>query len=131
MGTAFAEYGIESAFGSHNKDEAFIFSGHLCAQINYAPGTTNDWIIKGPLTIPDMFPFLKGTVFESRVDAAFEATAKYEAYLFKDDKYALINYSSAGHLISNIKLITNGFHGLKNTIFGSGFDAAFASHRTI
>ncbi|KAL7175759.1 hypothetical protein ACSBR2_029365 [Camellia fascicularis] len=38
-GTAFAEHEIDSAFGSHNEDEAFIFSGNLCAQINYAPGT--------------------------------------------------------------------------------------------
>ncbi|KAF5958575.1 hypothetical protein HYC85_005800 [Camellia sinensis] len=46
-GTAFAEHGIDCAFGSHNENEAFIFSGNLCAQINYAPGTTNDKIIKG------------------------------------------------------------------------------------
>ncbi|KAK9939205.1 hypothetical protein M0R45_015911 [Rubus argutus] len=129
-GTAFAEYGIDCAFGSHNNNEAFIFSGQLCAQINFAPGTTNDWIIKGPLTIREMFPFLVGTVFESGVDAAFEARARNEAYLFKDNQYALINYNS-GNLISHAnKLITDGFHSLRNTIFADGFDAAFASHRT-
>ncbi|KAK9941184.1 hypothetical protein M0R45_017803 [Rubus argutus] len=130
LGTAFAEHGIDCAFGSHNQDEAFIFSGNLCAQINFAPHTSNDKIIKGPMTIRGMFPFLKGIVFESGVDAAFESSKTYEAYLFKGDKYALINYGSAGRLISNVKLITDGYHGLKNTIFASGFDAAFASHRT-
>ncbi|KAF5952132.1 hypothetical protein HYC85_010076 [Camellia sinensis] len=128
-GTAFAEYGIDCAFGSHNRDEAFIFSGNLCAQINYAPGTTNDKIIKGPMTITAMFPFFKGTVFKNGVDAAFEATTEYEAYLFKDNQYALINYGSNSHRIA-IRTITQGFASLKNTMFESGIDAAFASHRT-
>ncbi|KAH7833526.1 hypothetical protein Vadar_007174 [Vaccinium darrowii] len=129
-GTAFAEHGIDSAFGSHCKDEAFIFSGNLCAQINYAPGTTNDKIIKGPMTITAMFPLFKGTVFESGVDAAFEATNKGEAYLFKDNQYALINYSSDDSKPIEVHGITQGFPSLKNTIFESGIDAAFASHRT-
>ncbi|KAF7145291.1 hypothetical protein RHSIM_Rhsim04G0165600 [Rhododendron simsii] len=128
-GTAFAEHGIDSAFGSHYGDEAFIFSGNLCAQINYAPRTTNDKIIKGPMTITAMFPLFKGTVFESGVDAAFEATNKGEAYLFRDNQYALINYSSDSKLIE-VRPITQGFPSLENTIFESGIDAAFASHRT-
>ncbi|KAI8560650.1 hypothetical protein RHMOL_Rhmol04G0274200 [Rhododendron molle] len=128
-GTAFAEHGIDSAFGSRYGDEAFIFSGNLCAQINYAPGTTNDKIIKGPMTINAMFPLFKGTVFENGVDAAFEATNKGEAYLFKDNQYALTNYSSDSKPIE-VRRITQGFPSLKSTIFESGIDAAFASHRT-
>ncbi|KAL7221380.1 hypothetical protein ACSBR1_023355 [Camellia fascicularis] len=128
-GTAFAEHGIDCAFGSHNENEAFIFSGNLCAQINYAPGTTNDKIIKGPMTITAMFPFFKGTVFESSVDAAFESTKRYEAYLFKDNQYAHINYGSDSHLFV-IRLITQGFPSLKKTIFENGIDAALASHKT-
>ncbi|KAI8556690.1 hypothetical protein RHMOL_Rhmol05G0273400 [Rhododendron molle] len=128
-GTAFAEHGIDCAFGSHYGDEAFIFSGNLCAQIQYTPGRTNDKIIKGPMTITAMFPLFKGTMFESGVDAAFEATNKGEAYLFKDNQYALINYSSDSKLIE-VRRITQGFPSLKTTIFESGIDAAFASHRT-
>ncbi|CAK9162019.1 unnamed protein product [Ilex paraguariensis] len=128
-GTAFAEPGIDCAFGSHHMDQAFIFSGNLCAQINYAPHTTNDRIIKGPMTITAMFPFFKGTVFENGVDAAFESTKNYEAYLFKDNQYALINYDYDSHLIS-IDLINRGFPSLKNTYFESGIDAAFALHNT-
>ncbi|CAK9150968.1 unnamed protein product [Ilex paraguariensis] len=127
--TAFAEHGIDCAFGSHHGDEALIFSSNLCAHINYTPHATNDKIIRGPMTITAMFPFFKGTAFESSVDAAFEATTKYEAYLFKDNQYALINYGSNSRLIA-IRLIANGFPRLKNTIFKSGIDAAFASHRT-
>ncbi|XP_073112840.1 albumin-2-like [Elaeis guineensis] len=125
---AFAEYGIDCAFGSHDGSEAFVFSMNLCAQISYTPGTTNDKISKGPMTIAAMFPFFKRTVFESGVDAAFESTTSYEAYLFKGNQYALINYGSDSHLIA-IRLITQGFPSLKNTIFESGIDAAFASHR--
>ncbi|CAK9151983.1 unnamed protein product, partial [Ilex paraguariensis] len=128
-GTAFAEPGIDCAFGSHHKDQAFIFSKNLCAQINYAPHSANDRIIKGPMTITAMFPFFKGTVFENGVDAAFESTKDYEAYLFKDNQYALINYDYDSHLIST-RLINRGFPSLKNTIFESGIDAAFALHKT-
>ncbi|XP_028116930.1 albumin-2-like [Camellia sinensis] len=120
---------LDCAFGSHNSDEAFIFSGNLCAQINYAPDTKNDKIIKGPMTITAMFPFLKETVFKNDVDAAFEATTSYEAYLFKDNHYALINYGFNSHLIA-VRTITQGFASLRNTMFESGIDAAFASHRT-
>lgn len=127
-GTAFAEYGIDCAFGSHYKNEAFIFSGKLSARINFAPGTTYDWIIKGPMTIAEMFPFFKSTVFESGVDAAFEASATDEAYLFRGNQYALINYVVPSQIA--VRPITQGFASLKDTIFESGIDAAFASHRT-
>ncbi|KAF3454482.1 hypothetical protein FNV43_RR04929 [Rhamnella rubrinervis] len=127
--TAFGEYGIDCAFGSHDKNEAYIFSGNLCALINYAPGTTNDWIIKGPMTIASMFPFFKDTVFEDGIDAAFEATAKYEAYLFRGNRYALINYHGSSARVIAIRLITEGFGGLRGTIFKDGIEAAFASHR--
>ncbi|XP_058211491.1 putative disease resistance protein At4g10780 [Rhododendron vialii] len=126
--TAFADPGIDCAFGSHHGDEAFIFSGNLCARINYAPGTTNDKIIQGPMTIIQMFPFFKGTVFESGIDSAFESTVLDEAYLFKGNQYALINYNDP-HLIA-IRHITEGFVSLKDTIFESGIEAAFASHYT-
>ncbi|CAK9167284.1 unnamed protein product [Ilex paraguariensis] len=99
-GTAFAERGIDCAFGSHHKDQAFIFSENLCAQINYAPHIANNKIIKGPTTIATMFPFFTKKVFESGVDAAFESTKKYEAYLFKGDQRALINYDYDSHLIA-------------------------------
>ncbi|XP_062017418.1 uncharacterized protein LOC133733796 [Rosa rugosa] len=128
-GTVFAEHGIDSAFGSHDRDEAFIFSGNLSAHINFAPHTTNDKIIKGPISISDMFPFLRNTVFESGIDAAFESTTKYEAYLFKDDKYALINYGSCTARLIHVKPIRDGYPSLKNTIFASGIEAALASHR--
>ncbi|PRQ35114.1 putative Hemopexin-like domain-containing protein [Rosa chinensis] len=96
----------------------------------FTPGTTNDKIIKGPMTISAMFPFFKGTVFESGIDAAFESTKKYEAYLFRDKKYAHINYGSGSAHLIHLQLITDGFHGLRNTIFASGIEAAFASHKT-
>lgn len=127
--TAFGEYGIDCAFGSHDKTEVYIFSGNLCALINYAPGTTNDWIIQGPMTIASMFPFFKDTVFEDGIDAAFEATAKSEAYLFRGNQYALINYDGSSARVIAIRLITEGFGSLRGTIFKDGIEAAFASHR--
>ncbi|OWM63224.1 albumin-2-like [Punica granatum] len=120
--------GIDCAFGSHYRNEAFIFKGDLCAVVNYAPHTTNDWIVKGPMTIASMFPFLRGTVFEKGIDAAFESSRESEAYLFRSDQYARINYGSSPHLIT-MRLIAQGFPTLRNTIFEHGIEAAFASHR--
>ncbi|KAL6012367.1 hypothetical protein ACLOJK_002854 [Asimina triloba] len=98
-GTAFAEYGVDCAFASHDENEAFLFYGNLCAQMNDADGQTifnifgsGYYTIKGPKTIAAMFPMLKGTVFEDGVDAAFESTTRYQAYLFKDENYAMIRY---------------------------------------
>ncbi|KAJ0842432.1 putative Hemopexin-like domain superfamily [Helianthus annuus] len=127
-GTAFAEHGIDCAFTTHYGNECFIFSGNLCAKIDYAPGTKNDKILKGPMSIFKMFSFLKGTVFETGVDAAFESSTKDEAYLFKGNQYALINYSDNKPKLFHIKDIGEGYPSLKGTIFDKGIDAAFASH---
>ncbi|KAM3393626.1 hypothetical protein ACQJBY_014388 [Aegilops geniculata] len=126
-GTAFGEYGIDCAFDIHHGNEAFIFSGNLCAHIDYAPGTTNDRIINGPMTITAMFPFFNRTVFANSIDCAFTSTVRHEAYLFKGDTYANINYYSKTCIA--ILKITDGFYSLRNTIFQSGIQAAFASHR--
>ncbi|TKY58267.1 Albumin-2 protein [Spatholobus suberectus] len=137
MDTPFGEQGIDCAFGTDYytgfpfytaKTEAFIFAGNLCAYIDYAPGTTDDKIISGPMTIVDMFPFFKNTVFENGIDAAINATNSHEVYLFSGDNYALINYDSKK--IINVQVISEGFPSLQGTIFASDIDAAFASHRT-
>lgn len=130
VGTAFAEYGIDAAFGCHDGDEAMIFSGNLCARINYAPGTTDDWIVEGPKTITQMFPFFQGTNFEQGIDAAFESTRHGEAYLFKGSEYALIHYSSEhGRTLVAIRPIADGFPCLRGCEFERDIQAAFASHR--
>ncbi|KAJ9564298.1 hypothetical protein OSB04_000264 [Centaurea solstitialis] len=46
-GTTFGEHGIDCAFTTHYDNECFIFSGNLCAKIDYAPGTIN-LVIKMP-----------------------------------------------------------------------------------
>ncbi|XP_059623345.1 uncharacterized protein LOC132266483 [Cornus florida] len=121
---------IECAFNSNNKkEEAFLFTTDQCLHINYAPGTTNDYIIKGPMSIGDFFPSLRDTIFASGIDAAFTASAKNEVYLFRSNIYALINFVS-GDIIQGPKKITDSFYSLKNTIFENGIDAAFASSKS-
>ena len=116
-GTTFGENGIDCAFDTDDGTKAFIFTSNLCAYIDYAPGTTNDKILKGPMTIAAMFPFFKRKVFEKGIDSAFKSSVKNEAYLFKGNQYARINYSPNNpHLIA-IRTITEGFYSLKNTIF--------------
>ncbi|KAK2434056.1 hypothetical protein QL285_019245 [Trifolium repens] len=127
IGTPFAESGIDCAFDTDD-NEAFIFSTKRCALINYAPRTTNDKILEGPVKIKHKFPFLENTVFARGIDAAFKSSISKEAYLFKGDTYALINYDS--NKLIHVQKITDGFHGLRGTVFASGIDAAFASHRS-
>ncbi|KAF7106024.1 hypothetical protein CFC21_106789 [Triticum aestivum] len=126
VGTAFAEYGIDASFGSHSSVEAIIFSGNLCARINFAPKTTGGYIVEGITTIRQMFPFFRGTVFEKGIDAAFESTVTGEAYLFKGSNYALINYYKK-ELIA-ITPIAVGFQCLRDSEFEGDIGAAFASH---
>lgn len=125
--TPFGEHGIDCAFDT-DKTQAYIFSANLCALIDYAPGTTNDKILSGPMKITDMFPFFKDTVFERGLDAAFRAHSSNEAYLFRGGQYALINYSSKR--LIHIETIRHGFPSLIGTVFENGLEAAFASHGT-
>ncbi|CAL5185095.1 unnamed protein product [Lathyrus oleraceus] len=125
--TIFGSYPIDCAFDTDN-NEAFLFHENFCAHINYAPFSGVDKLISGPKKIVDMFPFFKGTVFESGIDAAYKSTRGKEAYLFKGDQYARIDYGT-NNLVQSIKSI-KGFTSLHGTIFESGsFDAAFASHK--
>ncbi|GLJ08513.1 hypothetical protein SUGI_0090250 [Cryptomeria japonica] len=121
---------IESAFNFSNKEEAYLFIADQCLLINYAPGTTDDQIMKGPLSIGDGFPYLEDTIFASGIDAAFTASSKNEAYIFRSNIYALINFAEdGGSIIQGPNIITDSFYYLKNTNFENGIDAAFASSR--
>ncbi|KAL2921173.1 Albumin-2 [Bienertia sinuspersici] len=122
--------GINCAFASHDVEVAYIFSGNMCAKWFYAPDSSNDKILEGPKPIVEMLPFFRGTLFENGVDAAFESSRPYEAYLFKGKYYARINYSANnGHLI-NLALIGQFWPCLRGTTYENGFDAAFALHAT-
>ncbi|WVY96325.1 hypothetical protein V8G54_028476 [Vigna mungo] len=125
--TPFGEYGIDCAFDTEASN-AYIFSTNLCAYIDYAPGTINDKILSGPMTIAAMFPVLKNTVFENGIDSAFRSTKGKEVYLFKNNKYGRIAYDSK-QLIGTIRNISDGFPVLKGTIFESGIDACFPTHK--
>ncbi|XP_014512853.1 albumin-2-like [Vigna radiata var. radiata] len=124
-GTPFAEPGVDCSFDTE-ASEAYVFSGNLCAYIDYAPATTNDKILVGPTTIAEMFPALRNTVFAEGIDSAFRSTRGKEVYLFKGNKYVRLDYDSKQ--VGNISNITDGFPVLNGTIFENGIDACFASH---
>ncbi|WVY97142.1 hypothetical protein V8G54_029293 [Vigna mungo] len=126
-GTPFAEPGIDCSFDTE-ASEAYVFSDNKCAYIDYAPGTYNDKILAGPTTIAEMFPVLRNTVFADGIDSAFRSTKGKEVYLFKGNKYVRIAYDSK-QLVGSIRNIADGFPILNGTIFESGIDACFASHK--
>ncbi|XP_021726596.1 albumin-2-like [Chenopodium quinoa] len=125
--TVFADKGIDCAFASEDEGVSYIFSGNICAKWLCAPDFPNQKILEGLKPIGEMFPYLRGTVFEHGVDAAFDSSVPFEAYLFKDSQYARINYSNIGHLMT-ITSIRQNWHCLRDTMFENGFDAAFALH---
>uniref|UniRef100_A0A803LPQ6 CCHC-type domain-containing protein n=1 Tax=Chenopodium quinoa TaxID=63459 RepID=A0A803LPQ6_CHEQI len=109
---------IDAAFRSSLSNEAYL---------DYAPGTANDRVINGPLFIPYGFPSLKGTafadwrntIFESGFDAAFASHRNNEAYLFKGDSYALINFapgSADDYLIGGVKKILPNWPSLQSIL---------------
>ena len=113
------EHGIDAAFASHRCNEAYLFKGDQYARINFAPGTTNDYLRNCPMEITVGFPSLEGTVFQDGIDAAYCAKAKDEAYLFKGDTYALINYAPGtldDYIIRSVTPISSGFRCLKGII---------------
>ncbi|XP_014512929.1 albumin-2-like [Vigna radiata var. radiata] len=126
-GTPFADPGMDCAFDTE-ATLAYVFSGNKCAYIDYAPGTYNDKILAGPTTIAQMFPVLRNTVFADGIDSAFRSTRGKEVYLFKGNKYVRIAYDSK-QLVGSIRNIADGFPILNGTIFESGIDACFATHK--
>ncbi|GLT52354.1 hypothetical protein SLA2020_257020 [Shorea laevis] len=119
--TRFCANGVHCAFACHCGSRAFIFTGDFCAYINYKIK-----VIYWQKEIKLMFPFLKNTIFESGVDAAFEAEDD-KAYLFKGNQYNYINYEKRTPITSGT--ITEKFSCLKGTKFEDGIEAAFASHK--
>uniref|UniRef100_A0A5B7BS04 Uncharacterized protein n=1 Tax=Davidia involucrata TaxID=16924 RepID=A0A5B7BS04_DAVIN len=113
------ENGIDAAFASSRSNEAYIFKGDQYARINFAPGTTDDYFINPPRRITLGFPSFKGTVFQDGLDAAFSAKATNEAYVFKGNTYARINYAPGttnDYIINHVTPISDGFHSLKDII---------------
>lgn len=125
----FGEHGIDAAFQLRG-DQAIIFCGNLCALIDYAPDSGDDKILKGPMIISEMFPFLKGTVFENGVDSTCELKrVDYEAYFFKENLCAHIRYSPNDTKLIALGQISQIRPGLKDTVFEAlGVDASYASH---
>ncbi|KAM7486059.1 hypothetical protein LguiA_002068 [Lonicera macranthoides] len=109
------EHGIDAAFASSQDDEAYIFKGDQYALINFAPGKTNDYLLNPPKKITLGFPSLKGTIFEDGLDAAFSAKEINEAYIFKGNSYAHINYAPGTTDDCIINSVTS-FHSLNGII---------------
>jgi len=120
--TIFGSYGIECSFDTED-NKAYIFCDNTCAYFDYA----NDKILSLD-AIKRMFPVLRNTVFDHKIDSAFRSSRGKEAYLFRGNKYGCIDYDSK-QLIGPIRNITDGFPVLKGTVFEDGIDACFASHK--
>jgi hypothetical protein len=92
--TSLRKGGIDAAIRSTEK-YVFLFKGKKYARIDYDDPT---YYVISYQTIRGGFRSLVGTVFEFGIDAAFSSHVKHEAYIFKGEYYARINF--APHTIS-------------------------------
>ncbi|MFF4104360.1 hypothetical protein [Streptomyces sp. NPDC001903] len=120
LGSAFTS-GLDAACdvpGSRN--DAYLFKGDKYVRYNCDKEEINN----GVRTISEGWPGLKGTIFTSGLDAACAVPGSTsDAYLFKGDRY--VRYNCDREQINNgVRTISEGWPGLKGTIFTSGLDAA-------
>ncbi|KEH26261.1 hemopexin protein [Medicago truncatula] len=90
----------------------------------YSPG--NARLLEGPIPISKMFPCLKGTVFESGIDATMWNPNPEFVHFFKGDECCLLRFQS-NEMVSAGK-IRSVFKIFLGTVFEHGIDAAFNSH---
>ncbi|KAL9329735.1 hypothetical protein ACSQ67_004738 [Phaseolus vulgaris] len=137
----FASCGIRCAFDTEG-NEAYIFSGNMGVRLDYA----NDKVLTGiERRIGDMFPVLDdtrvsgwhrlafessrekkftylreiSTIFEDGIDAAFASHKENQAYLFKGENYALMNFitgSPDATLVHGVKPIIDGWSSFRDIL---------------
>ncbi|KAK7354906.1 hypothetical protein VNO80_14148 [Phaseolus coccineus] len=100
----FGAYGISCAFDTEG-NKAYIFRDNICAYIDYV----NEKILSDrieqmfPFRIHQMFPIIEDTVFEDGIDrpciifedgidASFTSHNPNQVYIFKGEKYILMNF---------------------------------------
>jgi len=109
------EYGIDSAFRSTKGKEVYLFKGNKYTRIAY----DSKQLLGTIRNIADGFPVLKGTIFESGIDACFASHEKSEAYLFKGDKYVRIKFTPDATddvLLGNVRPILDGWPCLRGIL---------------
>lgn len=125
---------IDAAFRSSKVNEAYLFMKNEYIQENYAPGTSDDFVVKGPLPISSGFPSLTGTLFaDVGIDCAFGVPRTNYAFIFSGDQCAKIEYApddtTNDRIVQGPMTIAQMFPFFKNTDFEKGLDAAFESTR--
>jgi hypothetical protein len=121
---------INAAFRSSRNNEAYFFINDKYVLLDYAPGTSNDKILYGPVLLRDGFKSLAHTIFGNYgIDCAFD-TDNNEAFIFYENFCARINYaphSDKDEIILGPKKIADMFPFFKGTEFENGIDAAYRS----
>jgi len=109
------ENGIDSAFRSTKGKEVYLFKGNKYTRIDY----DSKELLGNIRNIADGFPVLKGTIFESGIDASFASHDESEAYLFKGDEYVRIKFTphaTEDVILGYIKPILDGWPCLRGIL---------------
>ena len=109
------ENGIDSAFRSTRGKEVYLFKGNKYVRIAY----DTKQLVGSIRNISDGFPVLKGTIFESGIDACFASHVQSEAYLFKGEKYVRIKFTPGATddtLVGDIRPILDGWPILRGIL---------------
>ncbi|KEH26121.1 putative Hemopexin-like domain-containing protein [Medicago truncatula] len=120
------KYKIDCSFDTGD-NVAFFFSGDQCAKTSYTPNSlAKARLLQGPMPIKTMFPALKGTTFESGIDAILRSHKENHVHLFKGDRRCHFNFKS--NTVTGNSSISKYFPPLLGTVFEKGIDAAFNTH---
>ncbi|KAM7489044.1 hypothetical protein LguiB_026528 [Lonicera macranthoides] len=120
--------GIDAAFTSA-ENEVYIFKKNKYTRLNFATGD----IIQGPKEITEDFPFLKDNSFKNGIAAAFASSQPNEAYIFKGDQYAIINFKAStkeDFWVSPLKQFAVDFPYVQGSVFEEGVGSAFSADAT-
>jgi hypothetical protein len=114
---------VNAAFRSSRHNEAYFFINDQVLLLDYAPGSSADKILYGPIPLPDGFKSLSHTIFGSYgIDCSFD-TDNNQAFIFFENFCALIDYSpylDNFRIISGPKKIVDVFPFFNGTVFENG-----------
>ncbi|WHM37848.1 hemopexin repeat-containing protein [Streptomyces sp. BPTC-684] len=125
------EKGIDGAVAvPGSKSDLYLFKGDGYVRYNTGNDTVDKWGEGGKLlSLADHWPGLKGTGFETGIDAAVEVPGSWDSvYLFKGSKYLRYNVQEdkvekwGGD--TGVLSLADHWPGLKGTGFENGFTAA-------
>ena len=90
--------------------KAFFFKDDKYVVIKWTPGSTNDTIVKGPLTITDDWASLKQANFTTVDSVLANPDVEGQALFFSGDKFALVEINSGVFTVLSLTMTLSEYN---------------------